>query len=61
MGRQRSLSPEFDLPPLLLEVIKGYIGPRNITKLSAEQRRKISTIANTAASQLGEVLEAGNK
>jgi len=55
-ARRRALVPEFDLPPLLLETLVGYLGPRRAAKLTPEQRGFLTGIATTAALDVGEVL-----
>lgn len=50
-------TPEFDLPPVLVSAVKGYIGPRNSGKLSSDARSKIFNACSTASTVIGRVLE----
>lgn len=60
MGQQRQLSPEFDLPPLIYEVLKGYIGTRRFNKLTTHQRQLMVDAVSGLSGSLGVILENEN-
>lgn len=49
--------PEFELPALVLETVKEYLGTARMSKLTAAQRTRIAEIMQQAAGAVGKVLE----
>lgn len=57
MTKKRKKTPEFDLPPIILEAIITYLTQRTINKLTREQRLKLAAVATQAAAEVAESLE----
>jgi len=49
--------PEFEAPTIIIDAIKGYLGPAQMAKLTQTQRRRIAELANDTAGTLGVILE----
>jgi hypothetical protein len=56
MGKPRKKYPEFELPPLLANAITEYLGPAQMVKLHADQRKAIMALAAKTAGELGDIL-----
>lgn len=54
--RRRKLTPELDLPELVLDVLTQYVGPRRLGKLDARQRRELSRVTQEVGFAVGRIL-----
>lgn len=49
--------PEFEAPAVVIDAVKGYLGPARMAKLTAHQRARIATMAQETATVLGHILD----
>ncbi len=49
--------PEFELPPVILEAIKAYLGPARMAKLTASQRGEVAALVQETAEGLGRIID----
>lgn len=55
-SRRGRLMPELDLPPLLIELLVDYIGPRRINRITVEARGELASLCTTFAINAGDVI-----
>jgi len=51
--------PELELPPLLVQAVLDYLGPRVVAKLTSTQATQVHQLAGHMAGQLGIMLTGG--
>ena len=48
--------PEFELPTLMLETVKKYLGTAKMAQLSAKQRHNVAQAITDVAGDIGEII-----
>ena len=58
MSRAQKLIPELQVPPLLVDVLVDYMGPRRFRRLSPRQASQIQFLAGEFGRAIGGVIGA---
>ena len=53
--------PEFELGPLLIQVVQGYLGKRQVNQLTSLQASNIARLCNETSNAIGRVIEGGDQ
>lgn len=56
MPRRKRLNPTIDLPEIILDTIKTYIGTTRLNKLENEQLRRLVQASAATAVQVADIL-----